>query len=88
MTDPRQFELQQFEDRFVLLCPIRDGWAVIGRTDKYLSPAAVNVLHSTADRIVLQIAEPGTVTLWRAGQMRAVELTEGTHEIDAASLQR
>ena len=40
LNEPWRFPMPAFTDRFLLLCPIEDGWSVIGRTDKYLSPPA------------------------------------------------
>jgi hypothetical protein len=55
-----------FEDRFLLLSPIQEGWAVVGRTDKYLSPAAVEVLRRSRDELVLRMPESGPLAVWAA----------------------
>jgi hypothetical protein len=34
----------QLDDRLMFLCPIRRGWSMIGRTDKYLSPSTAEFL--------------------------------------------
>jgi hypothetical protein len=60
------FELKGFADRLVHLCPIRGGWAVIGRTDKYLSPAAAEVVAQTDTQLVLRLAESGPLAVWSA----------------------
>ena len=60
------FELKGFAQRLLHLCPIRSGWAVIGRTDKYLSPAAVEVVRQTPSELVLRLAESGPLTVWTA----------------------
>ncbi|MBI1894955.1 MAG: raffinose synthase [Acidobacteria bacterium] len=62
----REVQLGGFEDRFLLLCPVQEGWSVIGRTDKYLSPAAVKVISRTRDALVLEMAESGPLSLWSA----------------------
>ncbi|MCL5743861.1 MAG: hypothetical protein M1541_08025 [Acidobacteria bacterium] len=67
LTGTRRFSMPGFEDRFLLLCPIQEGWAVIGRTDKYLSPAAVEVVTRTRDELVLRMIESGPVAVWTAG---------------------
>ena len=61
-----KFALPGFQDRFFLLCPILDGWAVVGRTDKYLSPAAVEVTRCTRDELVLGLPESGPLAVWTA----------------------
>ena len=58
------FAMPKFSDRLLLLCPVRGGWGVIGRTDKYLSPAAVETVSATANELVLKVGEPGPVTIW------------------------
>ena len=58
------FELKDFSDRLLLLCPIQKGWAVIGRTDKYLSPAAVEVISVSTDKLKLRLVESGPLAVW------------------------
>lgn len=60
------FELKGFSDRLLHLCPIQKGWAVIGRTDKYLSPAAVEVLSVISDELKLRLVESGPLAIWLA----------------------
>jgi hypothetical protein len=60
------FELTGFSDRLLHLCPIQEGWAVIGRTDKYLSPAAVEVLSVTNNELRLRLVESGPLAIWLA----------------------
>jgi hypothetical protein len=60
------FELKGFSDRLLHLCPIQKGWAVIGRTDKYLSPAAVEVLSVTSAELKLRLVESGPLAVWLA----------------------
>ena len=66
LTGPYAFELEGFADRLVLLVPIAHGWAVVGRCDKYLSPAAVEVLAASADELKLRMVEPGPLGVWSA----------------------
>ena len=60
------FELKGFADRLLHLCPIRSGWAVIGRTDKYLSPAAVEAVRQTPSQLTFRLAESGPLAVWTA----------------------
>lgn len=75
--------LNGFEDRLLLLCPVRSGWAVIGRTDKYLSPTAVRTVYVDRQRIIVDSSEPCTVTIWRDGATREVAMNAGVLEINA-----
>jgi len=63
-SDKYCVELKGFSDRLLHLCPIRKGWAVIGRTDKYLSPAAAEVLSVTSDELKLRLVESGPLAIW------------------------
>ncbi|MCX7011295.1 MAG: Sip1-related alpha-galactosidase [Candidatus Sumerlaeota bacterium] len=60
------FTLRGFDDLLALLCPITKGWAVIGRADKYLSPAAVEVTEVTENELIVRAKEGGPVTVWSA----------------------
>lgn len=73
---PLALSLTGFSDQLVLLCPITQGWAVVGRVDKYLSPAAVTALAATADRLELTLVESGPFVVWSAtGRPRAAGVT-------------
>jgi len=62
------------EDKLLLLAPIRDGWAVVGRSDKYL--AAVTVEAVSKDQLVVKLAESGPLTIYlAAGRPQADGLT-------------
>jgi hypothetical protein len=56
-----------FGDWLVMLCPVRHGWAVIGREDKFLSPVGCDVLFCDGRELILNLPEPGPLRIWRAG---------------------
>lgn len=58
------FELSGLEDRLIQLSPITKGWAVIGRTDKYLSAAAVQILDINKRAVTIKMIEAGPLTVW------------------------
>ncbi|MHC4644702.1 MAG: Sip1-related alpha-galactosidase, partial [Planctomycetota bacterium] len=60
------FALKGFSDRLLHLCPIRQGWSVIGRTDKYLSPAAVELVSACENELKLRMVESGPLAVWLA----------------------
>lgn len=60
----KQIELNGFTDRLFHLCPIRNGWAVVGLQDKYLSPATVEILARSNDRLTLRVLSPGILRVW------------------------
>ena len=64
LTEDRQTVLEGFTDRLYHLCPIRNGWAVIGVQEKYLSPATVRILARTDKELTLEVRCRGTVNVW------------------------
>ncbi len=65
LDEPWALTLEGFADRLLLLCPIQDGWAMIGRPDLFLSPAAVEVLAVEPERLLLRMYETGPLAIWR-----------------------
>ncbi len=63
--EPYTFGMADFTDRLFMLCPVRDGWAAIGRPDKYLSPAATEILSSDENSLLLKVAEGGEILIWK-----------------------
>lgn len=70
LTARHCFPLDKFGDRLFLLCPIREGWAIIGRPDKYLSPAAVEILSASPEEIVVRMVESGPLLAWNSAARR------------------
>jgi hypothetical protein len=58
------FAMRDYSDRYFLLCPIQDGWAVIGRPDKYLSPAGVEIVSRAPGELTLKMMERGPLAIW------------------------
>lgn len=77
LDSPWRFTLEEFDDRFLLLCPIAEGWAVIGRTDKYLSPAGVEIIETRPDELILRNPEPGPITVWCNGKLQTTDAPPG-----------
>ncbi|MDX9881188.1 MAG: Sip1-related alpha-galactosidase [Prolixibacteraceae bacterium] len=63
------FEMKGFGHKLLLMCPVNNGWAVIGRADKYLAPATVNIQESDPDNIIFSIHEAGDFILYSAKGM-------------------
>lgn len=59
-----KFELSGFSCGLFYLCPVKKGWAVIGRTDKFLSPAVVEIESVSKKSIQLKMTESGPLVLW------------------------
>ncbi|MGJ8643792.1 MAG: Sip1-related alpha-galactosidase [Luteolibacter sp.] len=57
-------EVSEFGAKMFLLYPKTEGWAVIGRGDKYLPGAAVKVNSVSDNEISFSLAESGPLTIW------------------------
>lgn len=64
LTRNKEVALNGFTDELFHLCPIRNGWAVIGIQEKYLSPATVEIFSSTPRQLKLKVLCPGTLKIW------------------------
>jgi hypothetical protein len=58
------FSLTGFTDRLFILCPVKDGWAVVGRSDKYLSPVAVESIQTSPNTLKLTLKESGPLVIY------------------------
>ena len=58
------FELSGLSDKLLLLCPVKHGWAVIGRADKYLSPAAIESWRAQNNLLEVSLVESGPLLVW------------------------
>ena len=66
LAQPYDFKLAGFSDKLLLLCPVSHGWAVIGRPDKFLSPAAIQSVEASAAELKLTMVESGPLVIWVA----------------------
>ncbi|NWK55026.1 hypothetical protein HW115_05360 [Verrucomicrobiaceae bacterium N1E253] len=55
-----------FGEHLVQLSPIQKGWSVIGRTDKHLSAATVNINTISQNQLSLTLHESGPFAIWLA----------------------
>ena len=65
-SQPIRFELAEFSDCLLQVSPVENGWALIGRTDKYLCGAAVELVESSKNELVLNLPEAGPVAVYTA----------------------
>ncbi|MEG2067251.1 MAG: Sip1-related alpha-galactosidase [Tannerellaceae bacterium] len=65
LVAPKQVVLDGFTDRLFHLCPIHQGWAVIGLQNKYLSPSTVQILSCSEQELKLNVFSSGTLKVWR-----------------------
>lgn len=64
LREPWTFELPGFGDEVFWLSPLRAGWAVFGRADKYIGPAAIVSAEVSEEKLDLSLRETGPVLLW------------------------
>lgn len=64
LTTERHISLHGFCDKLFHLCPIIDGWGVVGIKEKYLSPATVRIVRRSRHSITLEALCPGTLMVW------------------------
>ncbi|WP_158972749.1 Sip1-related alpha-galactosidase [Paraglaciecola sp. L3A3] len=57
-------QIANFDAKLFLLYPKKEGWAVIGRTDKYLPAAAVTIQSVAANNISFTLEESGPLMIW------------------------
>jgi hypothetical protein len=64
LDSPYTTRLKGFNDRLFILSPIVDGWSVLGRSDKYLGPGAVETIDYGQDKCSVQMVESGPLIIW------------------------
>ncbi|QQL45863.1 Sip1-related alpha-galactosidase [Sulfuriroseicoccus oceanibius] len=64
MQGEYKVSLARWESSIVHLVPVRHGWAVLGRPDKYLAPAACRVVEQSTERLKLEVREGGPLLIW------------------------
>ncbi len=62
-----KFSIEGFDHKYFLMLPIVEGWALIGRTDKYLAPATVGDPIYSSDSLSFTVTESGSVDFWLDG---------------------
>lgn len=89
---PAELTLQGFTDRLLYLCPVREGWAVVGLEEKYLSPATVRIVSRTDQKLVLDVLASGTLKVWAedelGGRMRTIEVECGKTGVKRVTIKR
>ncbi len=64
LVQEKVITLKGFTDRLFHLCPVSNGWGVIGIREKYLSPATVEIISSTNKELILNVLTVGTLCIW------------------------
>jgi len=64
LTNDYTFELDSRQEALFQLSPIKNGWSLIGRPDKYLPASGVQLLTVDHKKISIKMVEDGPVMLW------------------------
>lgn len=64
LNDEYTFELELRKEGLSQLSPIKLGWAVIGRPDKYLPASGYKMLHIDETTIKIKMVEDAQLMLW------------------------
>lgn len=64
LGDAYEMKLQGFSDGYVQLSPIKDGWSVVGRPDKYLPAAAIESIDYAPDMLKIRFVESGPLVIY------------------------
>ena len=79
LTSDYEVVLSGLTDRLIHLCPIKNGWAMVGLTNKYLSPATISNLVCNASSVSFEVKEGGTLAFY---------LKDGVPEADGLKFQQ
>jgi hypothetical protein len=60
--------LKKQKANLIILSPVQHGWAVVGRTDKYLAPAGVQTANASKEQLELLLKESGPITVYHASK--------------------
>ncbi|CAH8293856.1 raffinose synthase Sip1-like protein [Mariniflexile fucanivorans] len=73
LKEDYQFTLASRKERLFLLSPIKEGWSVIGRPDKYMSASAYKLLEFNSKMVKIKMVEDGPILLWSDGKIPTSE---------------
>jgi hypothetical protein len=66
LTDGHAVSMSEFGCVLLQLCPVWNGWSLVGRDDKYLSGMAVLDVRYASDHMTFLLEEAGRIVVWSA----------------------
>ncbi|WP_430974196.1 Sip1-related alpha-galactosidase [Sunxiuqinia rutila] len=93
MTETFSTKLPMWKTKIIHLIPVQDGWAIIGRPDKYLSPASCEIVKRSAKKITVKLKESAPFLIWHekgkliADNASVTQLAENLYRIEPTSTQ-
>ena len=85
-----EFDLKGFSDKLFIISPVKDDWAIIGRSDKYLSCAVNNDVRIIKNQLIATLNESGPVIVWsgkgipKSEEFTLTDLGDGFYEVKMA----
>ena len=64
LKDSKEFTINGFDDRYYILSPIKENWAVIGLANKFLSSGAVNEITYEENKLKVNLKEGGNFVFY------------------------
>ena len=86
-----QIEIDGFGCKVFQMSPVTKGWALIGRTDKYLPASAVKMLVVSEKILKFTIEEPGVIGIYckngdpQAKGFKTIKISENYYELTPVS---
>lgn len=68
LSEKYSFELETRKECLFQITPIKDGWGIIGRSDKYLSASTYKLINSSEDHVKIRMMENGPLLIWAKGK--------------------
>jgi Raffinose synthase or seed imbibition protein Sip1 len=66
LSDAYAVSMSEFGCVLLQLCPVWNGWSLVGREDKYLPGAAVRDVQYANDQMSFLVEEEGRIVVWSA----------------------
>lgn len=69
LKNDHQFKLGSRKERLFLLNPIKNGWSIVGRPDKFLTASTFDLLDVDEKSVKLKMEENGPLLVWTNGKV-------------------
>jgi hypothetical protein len=82
-----EFDLKGFSDKLFIVSPVMNDWAIIGRSDKYLSCAVTEVVKTSDNKLTVTLHESGPMVIWcgkgipKSKEYNLLDLGNGFYEV-------
>jgi len=86
-----EFDLKGFSDKLFIVSPVKNDWAIIGRSDKYLSSSVNEDVITSDSKLKVTLHESGPIVIWcgkgipKSKKFVLVDLGKGFYEVKMAA---